>query len=112
MRPDICFVVNRVCQFMHAPIDFYWGVVKRILHYLQGTTTYGLHITRNSSFALHGFTNSDWACGTDDCKSTSGYLVFFGWLESTKGNTFFMKMNMARDIYMVSGGIETMITKV
>ena len=63
---------------MHAPIDFYWGVVKRILHYLQGTTTYGLHITRNSSFALHGFTNSDWACGTDDCKSTSGYLVFFG----------------------------------
>jgi hypothetical protein len=20
-HPDICFVVNRVCQFMHAPID-------------------------------------------------------------------------------------------
>ena len=22
-RPDICFVVNRVCQFMHAPTDSY-----------------------------------------------------------------------------------------
>ena len=22
-RPDICFAVNRVCQFMHAPTDSY-----------------------------------------------------------------------------------------
>jgi histone deacetylase 1/2 len=55
-RLDICFVVNRVCQFMHAPIDSHWDAVKRILRYLRGTTTYGLHFTRSSFFALHGFT--------------------------------------------------------
>jgi len=44
---------------MHAPTDFYRGAVKRILRYLRGTTTYGLHITHNSSFALYGFTYAD-----------------------------------------------------
>ena len=77
-RPDICFAVNRVCQFMHAPTDSHWGVVKRILFYLRGTTTYGLHITRSSSSALHGFTDADWVGSTDDRKSTGGYLAFFG----------------------------------
>ena len=71
-------MVNRVCQFMHAPIDSYWGVVKRILHYLRGTATYDLHITRSSLFNLHGFTNADWKGSTDNRKSIGGYLVFFG----------------------------------
>ena len=78
MRPDICFAVNRVCQILHAPTDSHWSAVKHILCYQRGTTTYGFHITRSSSFALHGFTDTDWAGSTDDHKSTSGYLVFFG----------------------------------
>jgi histone deacetylase 1/2 len=52
--------------------------VKRILRYLRGTASHGLHITRSSSFALHGFTDADWACNVEDRKSMSGYLVFFG----------------------------------
>ena len=75
---DICFAVNRVCQFMHAPTDSHWGVVKRILRYLQGMATYGLHITRSSSFDLHGFTDADWAGSVNDRKSICGYFVFFG----------------------------------
>jgi len=78
IHPDICFAVNRVCQYMHAPTDSYWAVVKRILRYLQGTASYGFHITWGTSFALHGFPNADWAGSIDDRKSTSGYLVFFG----------------------------------
>jgi histone deacetylase 1/2 len=77
-RPDICFAINRVCLYMHAPTDSHWAVVKRILHYLKGTTSYGFHITRGTSFALHGFTDVDWAGSIDDHKSTGGYLVFFG----------------------------------
>jgi hypothetical protein len=63
---------------MHAPTDSHWTVVKRILRYLKGTTTHGLHITRSSSFVLHGFTYTNWADSIDDRKSTGGYLVFFG----------------------------------
>ena len=78
MRPNICFVVNRVCQFIHAPIDSHWAAVKRILRYLRGTTSHRLHITRSSSFTLRGFTDANWASSVEDIKSTGGYLVFFG----------------------------------
>ncbi|KAK1610097.1 hypothetical protein QYE76_033770 [Lolium multiflorum] len=30
-RPDICFAVNRVCQFLHSPTEDHWAAVKRIL---------------------------------------------------------------------------------
>ena len=52
--------------------------MKRILRYLRGTPSHGLHFTRNSSFALHSFTDADWACSIEDKKYTGGYLVFFG----------------------------------
>ena len=29
--PDISFLVNKVCQFLHAPTSSHWLVVKRIL---------------------------------------------------------------------------------
>jgi hypothetical protein len=77
-HPDICFAVNKVCQFMHAPTDSHWAAVKCILRYLRGTTSHGLHITRSFSFALHGFTDADSAGSVEDKKSMGGYLVFFG----------------------------------
>jgi len=69
-HPNICFSVNKACQFMHAPTNSHWAVVKCILCYLKGTVSHGLHITRSSFFALHGFTDADFVIG--------GYLVFFG----------------------------------
>jgi hypothetical protein len=63
---------------MHAPTDSHWAAVKCILRYLKGMTSYGFHITRGSSVALHGFIDADWAGSIDDRKSTGGYLVFFG----------------------------------
>jgi len=36
-RPDICYAVNKVCQFIHAPTKDHWSAVKRILCYLQAT---------------------------------------------------------------------------
>ena len=77
-RPDICFDVKKVCQFMHALTYSYWVAIKRILRYLRGTTSHGLYITHSSSFALHGFRNIDQAGSVDDRKSMGGYLVFFG----------------------------------
>jgi len=77
-RPDICYAVNKVCQFMHAPTEIYWAVVKHILRYLKGTSFVDLHLTRGSSLSLHGFSDADWAGSIDDRKSTGGYIVFLG----------------------------------
>jgi len=68
---------------MHAPIDSYWAGIKCIIRYLKGMTSYCFHITRTSSFALHGFMNTDWAISIDDQKSMGGNLVFFGQISTS-----------------------------
>lgn len=88
-RPDITFAVNKVCQFMHSPTTNHWSAVKRILRYLQGTTSHGLLISRSSSSVLHAYTDAafntlsafsdaDWAGCPDDRRSTGGYAIYLG----------------------------------
>jgi len=43
-RPEISYSVNKVCQFLSAPLEDHWKAVKRILRYLQGTIHHGLLI--------------------------------------------------------------------
>lgn len=47
-RLEMSYTVNRVCQFMHQPLEDHWKVVKRILRYLKGTLDYGLHLYKAS----------------------------------------------------------------
>ena len=72
---DICFVVNQVCQFMHALIDAHMIVVKRILRFLNGTIHYGL-LFRPYPFSLHPYCDVDWAGSPDDRSSTGGFCIF------------------------------------
>ncbi|XP_061376329.1 uncharacterized mitochondrial protein AtMg00810-like [Gastrolobium bilobum] len=77
-RPDITFSVNKVCQYMHHPLDTHWKAVKRILRYLNGTTSHGLTIHPLENFHLTAYCDSDWASDLDDRRSTSGICIFFG----------------------------------
>ena len=43
-RPDIQFAVQQVCLHMHSHRDVHWSLVKRILRYIRGTPTFGLHL--------------------------------------------------------------------
>lgn len=60
-RPDISFEVNKVYRFMHNPSLNQWAVVKRILRYLQHTTSMSFLISNVSNLYLQAFTDSDWA---------------------------------------------------
>ena len=42
-RPDIAYVVNQLCQFMHCPRDVHWKTMKHVLRYLKGTIDIGLY---------------------------------------------------------------------
>jgi len=42
-RPDLQFAVNLVCQRMHKPTMAYFHILKRVLRYIKGTITMGLH---------------------------------------------------------------------
>jgi hypothetical protein len=41
-RPDICFFVNTLSQFMVEPRQVHWIEMKHVLRYLRGTMEYGL----------------------------------------------------------------------
>jgi hypothetical protein len=41
-RPDICYAVSALSQFMSQPRKIHWVTVKHVLRYLRGTVGYGL----------------------------------------------------------------------
>jgi len=80
-RPELSFAVNKVCQFMAAPLDSHWALVKRILRYLMDTLFHGLLLQPTSvtkPLALRTFCDADWTSDVDDRCSTSGAAIFLG----------------------------------
>ena len=59
-RPDICFAVNKLSQFMQSPSQLHWQAAKRILRYLKATIFHGLFLRQSSSSTLAAYSDSDW----------------------------------------------------
>ena len=74
--PDIKFPISVVSRFVDNLTNHHFGVVKRIIRYVAGTTDFGIWYSKTSDFRLFGFTDSDYAGYLDDRKSTSGYVFF------------------------------------
>ena len=70
--------MNVVSSYMQQPHELHWKAAKRILQYIQGTRTYGIHYVADSELELVGYTDSDWAGDSIDRKSTYGYVFMFG----------------------------------
>jgi hypothetical protein len=77
-RPDLCYVVNSVCQNMHAPTYGHFQMVKRILRYVKGTISLGLQIVQHSSLDLYAFSDTDWVRCPTTRRSTTGFCTFLG----------------------------------
>ncbi|GKF81600.1 ribonuclease H-like domain-containing protein, partial [Tanacetum coccineum] len=77
-RPNISYVVQRICLYMHDPRDPYFTALKRILRYVHGTIDHGLQLHVSSTSQLTAYTDVDWAGCPITRRSTSGYCVFFG----------------------------------
>ena len=75
-RPDISYAVQQVCLHMHDPRNEHINALKRILRYLQGTLSFGLHLYPSSFDKLTSYTDADWGGCPDTRRSTSGYCVF------------------------------------
>jgi hypothetical protein len=77
-RPDICFAVNKLSQFMHKPTVTHWAATKRLLRYLKRTIFHGIHILKAAAPCLTTYSDADWAGNIDDRTSTSAYITFLG----------------------------------
>ena len=58
-RPDLSYAVGAVSRYMKEPHELHWNAAKRILRYVQGTITFGIHYVAGTALNLVGFTNFD-----------------------------------------------------
>ena len=77
-HPDLAYAVQQVCLFMHDPREPHLSMIKRILRYLKGTLSSGLHIGVGPVQSLVAYSDADWAGCPDSRRSTSGYCVYLG----------------------------------
>ncbi|XP_025669991.1 uncharacterized mitochondrial protein AtMg00810-like [Arachis hypogaea] len=77
-RPEICYSVNKLSQFVQAPLESHWKLVKRVLRYFSGTSSYSLHLKWETSLGITAYSDSDWTGDPNDRKSTSSYCIFLG----------------------------------
>jgi len=77
-RPDICFAVTFLSQFLQNPGQAHWREAKRVIRYLKGTKEKKLvYCNQNrplDNFKLEGFADASWGNDEDDRHSISGYV--------------------------------------
>ncbi|KAL8149358.1 hypothetical protein AgCh_006394 [Apium graveolens] len=77
-RPDICFSVQLLSQFLHAPRQAHLVAVERVLRYLKLTSQHGLFFSAKSSLTFQGFSDSDWGGDPGDHRSVGEYCFLLG----------------------------------
>ena len=60
-RPDICFAMNTLNQFLVEPRRVHLVAAKHVMRYLKGTMDYGLSYDGDHDFTLSGYIDADWA---------------------------------------------------
>ncbi|KAK3009753.1 hypothetical protein RJ639_014453 [Escallonia herrerae] len=77
-RPDICYAVHVLSQFMQSPHSQHWDAALWVLRYLKAAPGQGLFLPADSPFQIYAFCDSDWAsCPLTRC-SVTRYFVSLG----------------------------------
>nr|GEX61400.1 hypothetical protein [Tanacetum cinerariifolium] len=77
-RPDIMHATCFCARYQAKPTEKHLTAVKRIFRYLKDTIHMGLWYSKDTSFELTAFLDSDHAGCLDSRKSTSGGIQFLG----------------------------------
>ena len=77
-RPDICFAMNTLSQYLVEPRHVHLVAAKHVMRYLKGTLEFCLCYNGDKDFRLIGYTDSDWVGSVFDRKSTSGCCFSMG----------------------------------
>jgi hypothetical protein len=77
-RPDIAYAVQQTRLHMHDPRECHLAIIKRILRYVRGTLSFGLHLHGTTTPTITAYSDTDWAGCPDTWRSTSGYCIYLG----------------------------------
>ncbi|XP_070026593.1 uncharacterized mitochondrial protein AtMg00810-like [Nicotiana sylvestris] len=77
-RPDLCFAVQHLSQFLQAPRAPHMQAVLHLLRYLKGTSDVGVFFSNSPSTSVAAYYESDWAACPDTRRSVTGFCIFLG----------------------------------
>jgi hypothetical protein len=76
-RPDISFAVSKLSQFVSNSGDAHWCALERVMRYLIGTMSLGIHYIGYPT-VLEGYCDANWISDADEIYATSGYVFSLG----------------------------------
>ncbi|KAF3662699.1 hypothetical protein FXO37_12317 [Capsicum annuum] len=76
-QPDIACAISKLSRYTSNPNKTHWIAVKKVLGYLKYTQDYALHYNKYSA-VLEGYSDANWITGSNEVKSTSGYVFTIG----------------------------------
>ena len=82
-RPDICFSMNTLSQYLVQPRWVHLVAAKHVMRYLKGTIDFGLYYDGSHEYRLYGYTDADWDGSISDRKSTLGRCFCLGFAMSS-----------------------------
>ena len=71
-RPDICYIVSILSQFMSKPTMAHLNLAKFVLRYIKGSSNFGLIYSKCEKLDLIGYSDASWG-NSANRKSMSGY---------------------------------------
>nr|GEU84829.1 hypothetical protein [Tanacetum cinerariifolium] len=77
-RPDLTYSVGVVSRYMQNPRESHAYVIKKILRYLKGTTSFDIKYNRSNYMKLVGYSDSSHNVDIDDRRNTTGHVVYLG----------------------------------
>ena len=77
-RPELCYAVHILSQFMKAPQKDHWDAAQRVIRYLKGCPSQGVMLQSDSRLRVTAFCDADWSSCPITRRSLSSYIVLLG----------------------------------
>jgi len=77
-RPDICYCVHKLSQFVSNPYTNHMHVANMLLRYLKHTSGQGILFRAYSDTKLHAYVDANWGSCTESRRSTTDFCIFLG----------------------------------
>ena len=77
-RPELCYAVHILSQFMQEPKEQHMEAARRVLRYLKGVPGQGLLLRSNTALQVHAFCDADCGACPLTRRSLSGYYITIG----------------------------------
>ncbi|KAL3741250.1 hypothetical protein ACJRO7_016822 [Eucalyptus globulus] len=77
-RPDICYAVQILSQFMHSPKQSHMDAALKVVKYLKGCPRLGIFLSRDCNMKMTAFCDTDYATCPMTRRSITSFCIKLG----------------------------------